>query len=136
MKPKKRTKFIERVKNLQGDPHFVAMGMAVGVFVAITPTIPFHTIMALVLAYLMKGSRPAALLGLLVCNPFAIVFIYYACYKVGNLLFGGSLAAEESVNALIDIIEQDIGLYDKMLFLRYLCELITFEIRVLMYLIP
>ncbi len=34
--------FFEHAKKLQGDPHYVAMGMAIGVFVAITPTIPFH----------------------------------------------------------------------------------------------
>jgi len=38
--------FIERAKTLQGDPHYVAMGMAIGVFVSVTPTIPFHTIYA------------------------------------------------------------------------------------------
>jgi uncharacterized protein (DUF2062 family) len=116
MKSEKRTKFIEKIKNLQGDPHFVAMGMAIGVFVAITPTIPFHTIFAIVMAYALKGSRPAALLGTLVCNPFTIVFIYYACYKVGNLFFGGTLSAEKSVNTLLDIIKQDVGLYDRILF--------------------
>ncbi len=116
MKPKKKPKFNERVKNLQGDPHFVAMGMAVGVFVGIAPIIPFRTIMAIVLAYILKGSRPAALLGSLIGNPFAIVFIYYACYKVGNIFLGGTLAAEESVKTLIDIIKQDIELYDKILF--------------------
>ena len=105
MKSEKRIKLIEKIKNLQGDPHFVA----------ITPTIPFHTILALSMAYALKGSCPAALLGLLTCNPFAIVFIYYACYKAGNLLFGGTLAAEESVKALVEIVEQDIGVYDKML---------------------
>jgi len=115
MKVKKRTKFIEKIKNLHGDPHFVAMGMAIGVFVGITPTIPFHTILALTLAFALKASKPAALLGTLVCNPFAMVFIYYACYKTGNLLFGGVLSADGSVNILLGIIKQDIGFYDKML---------------------
>jgi uncharacterized protein (DUF2062 family) len=113
---KKRTKFIEKITSLKGDPHLVAMGMAVGIFVAIIPAIPFHTIIALTLAYILKASRPAAILGTLTCNPFTVVFTYYACYKTGNLLFGGTLAAEESVLALIDIIKQDTGFYDKIFF--------------------
>ncbi len=115
MKIKKRTKFIEKLKTLQGDPHFIAMGMAIGVFVAITPTIPFHTILALAMAYVFKGSRPAALLGTLICNPFAMVFIYYTCYKTGNFLLGGTLDAEQSVTILIEIVKQDIGFYDKII---------------------
>jgi uncharacterized protein (DUF2062 family) len=34
--------FYLRIKSLQGDPRYVAVGMAVGVFVAFTPTIPFQ----------------------------------------------------------------------------------------------
>ena len=36
-----------RVNNFHGDPHFVAMGMAIGVFVAATPSMPFQTAIAI-----------------------------------------------------------------------------------------
>jgi len=48
--------FVERAKTLQGDPHYIAMGMAIGVFVSITPTVPFHTIIAIALAFILKGG--------------------------------------------------------------------------------
>ena len=37
---------VKRVKKLEGDPHYIAMGMAIGVFVGTTPTMPFHTVIA------------------------------------------------------------------------------------------
>jgi uncharacterized protein (DUF2062 family) len=40
---KKRVEaYCRRIKSLQGDPHYVAVGMAAGVLVVFTPTIPFH----------------------------------------------------------------------------------------------
>ena len=83
MLKKKIAVFIEKVKKLNGDPHYVAFGMAIGVFVAMTPTIPFHTILAIILAILLNASKPAAVLGVWVSNPFTVVFLYFACYKVG-----------------------------------------------------
>jgi hypothetical protein len=77
-----------RIKRLNGDPHYVATGMAIGVFVGITPTIPFHTGIALVLAFLLKVSKVAAVLGVWCSNPFTIPFFYYWSYKIGISVMG------------------------------------------------
>ncbi len=77
--------FLNRIKDLQGDPHYIAMGMASGVFVALTPTIPFHTALALALAFILKGSKPAAVIGAWLSNPLTIPIFYYGCYKTGTL---------------------------------------------------
>jgi uncharacterized protein (DUF2062 family) len=78
--------FIKRAKTLEGDPHYVAMGMAVGVFVSLTPTIPFHTVIAVALAFALKGSKPAAVIGVWFCNPITAPFFYLGCYQVGMLI--------------------------------------------------
>ena len=52
---------ITRFKKLHGNPHYVAMGMAAGVFVSLTPTFPFHTFIAIALAFVLRGSKRAAL---------------------------------------------------------------------------
>ncbi len=83
--------FYLRVRSLQGDPHYVAMGMAVGVFVAFTPTIPFHTILTIVLAFAFKGSKPAALIGSWLNNPLTFPVFYYGSYKLGVLLLGHAI---------------------------------------------
>ncbi len=69
---------------LQEDPQKIAGGMALGVFIAFTPTIPFHMIGALTLAALLRVSPVTAILGIQICNPITIPPIYLAAYKVGQ----------------------------------------------------
>jgi uncharacterized protein len=71
---------------LQEDPRKIAGGMALGVFIAFTPTIPFHMVGALALAALLRVSPVTAFLGIQICNPLTIPAIYLAAYKVGQYL--------------------------------------------------
>ena len=71
---------------LQDDPRKLAWGMALGVFIAFTPTIPFHMVGALTLAALLRVSPVTAFLGIQICNPLTIPAIYLAAYKVGQFL--------------------------------------------------
>jgi uncharacterized protein (DUF2062 family) len=82
-----------RLKNFQGDPHFVAMGMAIGVFVAATPSMPFQTAIAIALAFILQSSKAAAAISVWISNPITFPVFYLASYKVGTLLFGISSAA-------------------------------------------
>ncbi len=113
--------YVEKIKKLNGDPHYVAFGMAIGVFVAITPTIPFHTILAITLAVLLKASKPAAILGVWISNPFTVLFLYFACYKTGHFFFDGSSQASVAIEQLIKHLESDIEFVQKM---NYLVEFI------------
>jgi hypothetical protein len=89
---KQKTKeFIDRVIKLQGDPNFIALGMAIGIFIGITPTFPFHTFLAVFFAYILNGSKAAAALGVWIGNPLTMPAIYYGCYKTGALVLGTSL---------------------------------------------
>ncbi|MFZ5448822.1 MAG: DUF2062 domain-containing protein [Thermodesulfobacteriota bacterium] len=71
---------------LQDDPRQIAGGAALGVFIAFTPTIPFHTVGALTLAALLRVSPVATFLCIQICNPLTIPPIYIAAYKVGQFL--------------------------------------------------
>ena len=95
--------FIERAKKLQGDPHYIAVGMAIGVFVAITPTIPFHTAIALALAFVLRGSKPAAVIAVWVSNPVTIPIFYLGCYKVGNFILGNSIPFDPKYESLSEL---------------------------------
>jgi uncharacterized protein (DUF2062 family) len=83
---------------LQEDPRKLAWGMALGVFVGITPTIPFHTFLALSLAALLGVSPVTAYLGIWIMNPVTIAPLYLAAYKVGEFFLykGGCLAFPEN----------------------------------------
>lgn len=88
---KKLSQFIDQIKKLDGDPHYIAVGMSIGVFIGITPTFPFHTALAVLLAYIVRASKTAAALGVWIGNPFTMPFFYFISYKVGQLIFGTSL---------------------------------------------
>ena len=96
--------FIDRIKKLQGDPRYIARGMAIGVFVSITPTIPFHTLIAIALAFVLKGSKPAAAIGVWFANPVSIPLIYIGSFKLGTLILNKPIPFDvkiESINALM-----------------------------------
>lgn len=71
---------------LQEDPRKLAWGMALGVFVGVTPTIPFHFITILTLAPLFRVSVITAVLGIQLSNPLTIPLLYLTAFKVGHFL--------------------------------------------------
>lgn len=87
----KTAQFIDHIKQLKGDPHYIAMGMSIGIFIGITPTFPFHTIIAIALAYTLRASKAAAAIGVWIGNPLTIPVIYLGSYKTGALILGTSL---------------------------------------------
>ena len=75
-----------RLARLKAPPEVIARGAAIGVFVALLPIVPFHTVSALGLAFLTRSSKAAALIGTLVSNPFDMVPHYMFIYYLGHRL--------------------------------------------------
>jgi hypothetical protein len=81
--------FYDRFLSLRGDPRTIAMGMAVGIFIGITPTIPFHTALIVLWSLLWKNNLTAAYLGSwLISNPVTIPILYLSQYELGRYLLG------------------------------------------------
>jgi uncharacterized protein (DUF2062 family) len=81
--------FYARFLSLQGDPHRLALGVAIGVFVGTTPTIPFHTVLVLGIVTLFRQHLAAAYLGSwFISNPLTIPVLYLSQYEAGRLLLG------------------------------------------------
>lgn len=121
--------FIQKVKELNGDPHYVALGMAIGVFISITPTIPFHTILAISLALIFRASKAAAVLGVWVSNPFTVVFLYIACYQAGHFIWDTPGNEMESIRLLIEHLEQDMEFTTKI---DYLLDFVRTKMKTFM----
>lgn len=65
------------------------MGMAVGVFIGVTPTIPFHTALIILFGLLWRHNLTAAYLGSwLISNPLTIPILYFSQYELGIYLLG------------------------------------------------
>jgi hypothetical protein len=102
-KKNKIREFTKRVKQLHGDPHYVAMGMAIGVFISITPTVPFHTVIAVALAFIFRGSKAAAALGVWFCNPLTAPLFYWGSYKAGMFILGDSGSFNVNFESILEL---------------------------------
>ncbi len=100
--------FVARFKALQGDPHYIALGMGIGIFVGFTPTIPLHTVIALTLAFIFRGSKVAAAIGTWVSNPVTIPVFYLASYKAGRFFLGNISPYVEKHQSILELLESGI----------------------------
>lgn len=101
--------FINKAKTLQGDPNFIAKGIAIGVFVGITPTIPLHTGIALALAFIFKASKPAAVIGVWVGNPVTVPFFYMGSYKIGTFFIGKTTELNKSFLTIQELLHHGVN---------------------------
>jgi len=93
-----------RFIRLRGKPSELARGIAVGTFIGITPTIPFHTVLALICASLLRSSKIAAVLAtFVVSNPLTFFLQYYFSWKIGTWFTSGEHSWSE-VSGLIEAI--------------------------------
>lgn len=97
--------FITRFKQLNGDPHYVALGMAIGVFISVTPTIPFHTVIALAMAFILRGSKAAAAIGVWFSNPITIPLFYKGSYDVGVSILGNSAPFSTEYESILELLK-------------------------------
>lgn len=65
--------------------HDIAGGLALGLFVAFTPTFPFQMLLAATGALFFRVNLPLALLACWVTNPATVTPIYVAAWKCGRL---------------------------------------------------
>ena len=68
------------------NPERVARGIAIGVFVAFSPLLGFHTVMCIIFSLIFNASKTASILGSLICNPLTIPIIFFSEYEVGKYI--------------------------------------------------
>lgn len=129
-KPRRAARYYYlKLLRLQGDPETLARGVAIGVFVGITPTLPLHTVLALLFSYLLGGNPLAALLAAAtISNPFTLVPQYYLCWKVGNWVLPGHLSWHK-IRMVMAVVHSDLGFSES---LRSLGRLSTEAVTVLL----
>lgn len=82
------------ILHIDDSANRIAMGVAIGLFVGLTPLIGLHTLIVLPLALLVRANKFVALTCVWVTNIFTAVPIYYFNYMVGWILLG-SLRGEQ-----------------------------------------
>jgi uncharacterized protein len=86
---RKKLKYLYvRLLRLKGEPHDLALGMAIGVFSGMMPILPFQIALAVAVALCFKASKITAAIGTWISNPLNWYFVYLLDYKIGAYLLG------------------------------------------------
>ncbi len=86
----KRYQWYQRFIALRASPHAIAGGMALGLFIGMSPFFGLHIVTAVALAALLKWSKIAALIGVNITNAITASVIYAINYWVGSKLANSS----------------------------------------------
>src|ERR671916_1005495 len=82
-----------RLLAVDDPPERTALAFSVGVFIAFSPFLGLHTLMATALAFAFRFNKIAIYTGTFINNPFlTLVPIIVASYAVGAVLMGRPLA--------------------------------------------
>ena len=82
-----------RLLSLDDPPERTALAFAIGVFIAFSPFLGLHTIMATAIAFIFRFNKVAIYTGTFVNNPLlTLVPIIIASYAVGAFLTGRPLS--------------------------------------------
>jgi uncharacterized protein len=88
---------VDGLLQLQDSPHRIALAFGLGIWIAFSPLLGLHTVMALGAAFAFRLSRAALLLGAYVNNPWTIAPLYLAGTALGCALLGVSTVGLESI---------------------------------------
>jgi uncharacterized protein len=85
-------KTFRRLLAIDDPPERTALAFSIGVFIAFSPFLGLHTIMATVVAFLFRFNKVAIYTGTFLNNPFfTLVPIIIASYAVGAFVLGRPL---------------------------------------------
>jgi uncharacterized protein len=97
----------DRLIRIRGTPHEIAMGMALGLYIGMTPLMGAHIVIAVFFAMLLKWNKLAAAIGVWVTNPVTALPIYGINYMVGASVTGVTgplrLGGEPEFSSIVDI---------------------------------
>lgn len=75
---------LERVGCLRFEQPVLARGIAVGLFVALTPTVGLQTLLMLLFCALLRGNFLAAFAVSWISNPVTLAPLYFGYYLLGH----------------------------------------------------
>ncbi|MCF6148660.1 MAG: DUF2062 domain-containing protein [Candidatus Kuenenia sp.] len=81
--------YLRRLIRLRSTPRAIALGVAIGIFVAFTPTIGIQILLAAFFSSVLNANQPVAIIFVWTTNPLTFPFIYGFTYWVGNFFWNG-----------------------------------------------
>jgi uncharacterized protein (DUF2062 family) len=82
------TFIVRRILHIDDTPHRLALGIALGIFVAWTPTIGVQMVLVVLLATMCRANKLVGIPMVWISNPFTLPLVYYPNYLIGRYLLG------------------------------------------------
>ena len=108
-----------RLLAIDDPPERTALAFSIGVFIAFSPFLGLHTILATAIAFLFRFNKIAIYTGTFINNPFlTLVPIIIASYAVGAFILGRPLSIPDQGVELLKNPRLFSGDYDRLLFVQ------------------
>jgi len=108
-----------RLLAIDDPPERTALAFSIGVFIAFSPFLGLHTIVATLLAFLFRFNKIAIYTGTFVNNPFfTLVPIIIASYAIGAFILGRPLRIPDEGLELLKNPRIFTGEYYRQLFVQ------------------
>ena len=78
--------FEHKVIHIDDTPHKIALGIAIGLFVAWTPLLGLHIFIVIALSMLLRANKFAAFVSVWASNIFTYAIMFYPAYLLGNFI--------------------------------------------------
>lgn len=102
-----------RIIRLSGSPRSLALGVAVGAAIGITPTLPLHTLLIISATLAMRVNTIVGIIaGTIVSNPLTFLIHYYLAWWLGDIVFPDRLTWER-IKAIVLLLMEE-GLLDSL----------------------
>ncbi len=79
---------VHNILHADDTPNRIALGVAVGLFIGLTPTVGFQMMIALAVATVLRVNKLACIPMVWITNILTAGPIYYACFWLGSMLLG------------------------------------------------
>jgi len=95
------------------QPLLLARSVALGVYIAFSPFLGFHTLLVFLLGWLFSLSIPIVFaVSLLLHNPWTMFFVYAAGYVTGELFFAVFPVSNNFLESYLQVIIAYIPFFD------------------------
>lgn len=101
------TYYWHRLQRIPGTPESVAAGFGCGMAASMSPAVGTHVMVGMLLAYLLRGSLLASVIGTLVINPWTAPPVWFSTYYTGAFILGWD---EYGHAGIAEFLEMFVGL--------------------------
>lgn len=97
------TYYWHRLQRIPGTPESIAAGFGCGMAASMSPAVGTHVLAGMLLAYLLRGSILASVIGTFVINPWTAPPVWFSTYYTGAFILGWEEYGHAGVSDFLDM---------------------------------